>query len=69
TAAINGQMVVELAAVYQKPMTLDQGKTIAKTIAALMVKQGIVEFSTQAVALLLKTNMVTYVAGGADAGH
>jgi uncharacterized protein len=64
TAAINGQMVIELAAVYQKPMTLDQGKTIAKTIAALMVKQGIVEFSTQAIALLLKTNMVTYVAGG-----
>ncbi len=63
-AAINGQMVVEIAKLYQRPMTLDQGKTIAKTIATLMVKQGIVEFSTQAIALLLKTNMVTYVAGG-----
>jgi uncharacterized protein len=57
-------MVMELGQTYQRPMTLDQGKAIAKTLAALMVKQGVVEFSTQAVGLLLKHNPVTYVAGG-----
>jgi uncharacterized protein len=64
TAAINGQMVMELGQMYQRPMTLEQGKAIAKTLAALMVKQGVVEFSTQAIGLLLKHNPVTYVAGG-----
>ncbi|MBD2327557.1 DUF697 domain-containing protein [Alkalinema sp. FACHB-956] len=68
TAAISGQMVVELSHLYQKKFSLEQGKTIAKTLAELMVKLGIVEVSTQAIGVVLKTNAITYVAGGALQG-
>jgi uncharacterized protein len=64
TAAINGQMVIELSQLYQQKFSLNQGKTIATTLAGLMVKLGLVEVSTQAIGALLKTNLVTYVAGG-----
>ncbi|MEB3293143.1 MAG: DUF697 domain-containing protein [Synechococcales bacterium] len=68
TAAINAQMVVELSNLYQQKFSLEQGKAIAKTMAELMVKLGIVEISTQAIGMVLKTNVITYVAGGAVQG-
>lgn len=64
TAAINGQMVLELSNLYQQKFSLQQAKEIAGTLAGLMVKLGLVEISTRAIAHLLKTNAVTYVAGG-----
>jgi uncharacterized protein (DUF697 family) len=64
TAAINGQMVMELSNVYQRKLTLDQAKTVAATMASVMVKLGLVEISTQAIAGVLKTNAITFVAGG-----
>jgi uncharacterized protein len=63
-AAINGQMVRELGELYQQKFSLNQGKTVAATLAGLMVKLGLVEVSTQAIGAVLKTNFVTYVAGG-----
>jgi uncharacterized protein len=64
TAAINAQMVMDLSNLYQKKFSLEQAKTAATAIAGLMVKLGVVEVSTQAIGGILKTNAVTYVAGG-----
>ncbi len=64
TAAINGQMVVELSNLYQQKFSLEQAKQIAKNMAEIMIKLGIVEVSTQAIASVLKTNALTYMAGG-----
>jgi uncharacterized protein len=68
TAAINGQMVADLSSLYQQKFSLEQAKTIAKTLSELMIKLGIVEVSTQAVGAILKTNALTYMAGGAVQG-
>ncbi len=68
TAAINSQMVADLSNLYQQKFSLDQAKTIAKTLSELMIKLGIVEVSTQAIGALLKTNALTYMAGGAVQG-
>ena len=68
TAAINGQMVIELSQLYQQKFSLDQAKQIAKNMAEIMIKLGIVEVSTQAIASVLKTNALTYMAGGALQG-
>ena len=68
TAAVNGQMVIELSQLYQQKFSLDQAKQIAKNMAEIMIKLGIVEVSTQAIASVLKTNAFTYMAGGALQG-
>ncbi len=68
TAAINGQLVLDLSKLYQKPMTAAQAQVIAKALASLMLKLGIVEVSTQAIAAMLKTNAITYAAGGLAQG-
>ena len=68
TAAINAQMVLDLSQRYQQKFTLDQAKTIATTMAGTMVKLGLVEISTQAISTVLKTNFITFVAGGAIQG-
>ncbi len=68
TAAINGQMVVELSNLYQQKFSIEQAKQIAKNMAEIMIKLGIVEVSTQAIASVLKTNALTYMAGGALQG-
>jgi uncharacterized protein (DUF697 family) len=64
TAAINTQMVLDLGAVYQQKFSLDQAKNVTATLASQMMKLGLVELSTQAIAPLLKSNVLTYVAGG-----
>ncbi|NDJ18463.1 DUF697 domain-containing protein [Myxacorys almedinensis] len=68
TAAINAQMVMDLSKLYQRQFSLEHAKTIATTIASLMLKLGLVEISTQAIASILKTNAVTFVAGGVIQG-
>ena len=64
TAAINAQLVVDLGAVYQQQFSLDQAKEVAGTLAEQMVKLGLVEMSSQAIAPLLKSHALTFVAGG-----
>ena len=64
TATINTQMVMELGAIYQQKFSLDQAKNVTATLASQMMKLGLVELSTQAIAPLLKSNVLTYVAGG-----
>ncbi len=68
TAAINAQLVMDLSQLYQKKLTLEQAQVIAKALAALMLKLGVVEASTQAIGALLKTNAITYAAGGLAQG-
>ncbi|MCH4904763.1 DUF697 domain-containing protein [Cylindrospermopsis raciborskii CHAB3438] len=64
TVAITGQMVMDLGNIYQQKISLDQAQTVAKTLATLMFKLGLVELSTKAVTGFLKTNAVTFFAGG-----
>lgn len=64
TASINAQMVMDLGALYQQPFSLEQAKTVTGNLAAQMVKLGLVEMASQAIAPLLKSHALTYVAGG-----
>ena len=64
TAAVNAQMVVDLGAIYQQKFSIDQAQAAAGALGNVMLKLGLVELCTQTVAGVLKTNAVTYVAGG-----
>jgi uncharacterized protein (DUF697 family)/GTP-binding protein EngB required for normal cell division len=64
TAAITAQMVMDLGGIYQQKFSLDQAKTVAGEMGGLMLKLGLVELSTKAIGTVLKSNAVTYVAGG-----
>lgn len=68
STAINGQMIVDLGAVYGQTFSIEQAKKAAGTLAELLVKLGLVEVSTQALGSLLKTHATTYLAGGALQG-
>ncbi|MGK7926301.1 MAG: YcjF family protein [Spirulina sp.] len=68
TAAVSGQMLMDLGAIYQQKLSLSLGKNTAGAIGQLMVKLGIVELSTQAIGHFLKSNAITYVAGGVVQG-
>lgn len=68
TAAVNAQMLVDLSAIYQQKFSLSQAQTASGTIGKLMVQLGLVELSTNAIASLLKSNAITYLAGGAVQG-
>jgi uncharacterized protein len=64
TAAVNAQMVVDLGALYQQKFSLEQAQAAAGAMGNVMLKLGLVELCTQTVAGLLKTNAITFVAGG-----
>ncbi len=64
TAAVNAQMVVDLGAIYQQKFSLEQAQSAAGAMGNVMLKLGLVELCTQTVAGLLKTNAITFVAGG-----
>ncbi|MBE9003612.1 DUF697 domain-containing protein [Fortiea sp. LEGE XX443] len=64
TAAINAQMVIDLGNIYQQKFSLEQAQTVAGTMGGLMLKLGLVELSTKAVSSVLKSNAITFVAGG-----
>jgi uncharacterized protein len=64
TAAINAQMVIDLGGIYQQKFSLEQAQTVAGTMGGLMLKLGLVELSSKAVGTVLKSNAVTFVAGG-----
>ncbi|MDJ1175157.1 slr1306 family protein [Roseofilum capinflatum] len=66
TGAITGQLILDLAKIYQpnQSFTLQQGQKVAGTLGELIVKLGLVELSTQTITHVLKTNAITYTAGG-----
>jgi GTPase SAR1 family protein len=68
TAAINAQMVLDLGGVYQHKFSLEQGKTVAGEMGSLMLKLGLVELSTKTISTVLKSNAITFVAGGVVQG-
>ncbi len=68
TAAINAQMVIDLGGVYQQKFSLEQAKTVAGEMGSLMLKLGLVELSTKAISTVLKSNAITFVAGGVVQG-
>ena len=68
TAAINAQLVMELGATYQQKFSLQQAQAVAGTLGSLMLKLGLVELSTQTISGFLKSNAITFVAGGALQG-
>src|SRR6478672_3226200 len=68
TAAINAQMVIDLGAIYQQKFSLQQAQTLAGTLGSLMLKLGLVELSTQTIGGILKSNAITFVAGGIAQG-
>jgi len=68
TAAINAQLVMELGATYQQKFSLQQAQAVAGTLGSLMLKLGLVELSTQTIGGFLKSNAITFVAGGALQG-
>ena len=68
TGAINTQLLADLGAMYDRPLRLDQAKIATRTLAELMVKLGLVELATQAIAPLLKTHVLTFAAAGAAQG-
>jgi hypothetical protein len=68
TAAINAQMILDLGTLYRQKFSLQQAQKMAITLGSLILKLGLVELSTQAIAGLLKVNALTYVAGGCIQG-
>jgi uncharacterized protein len=68
TGAVTGQLVIDLGKIYQQKFSLEQGQAIARTLAEQIVKLGLVELSTQAITSILKSNAITFVAGGAVQG-
>lgn len=68
TAAINGQLLIDLSEIYQQRFSLDQAQNIATVMGKLMIQLGLVELSTQTISSLLKTNAITYLAGSTIQG-
>lgn len=68
TAAINAQLVMELGGIYQQKFSLQQAQAVAGTMGSLMIKLGLVELSTKTIGTVLKSNAITFVAGGAVQG-
>jgi GTPase SAR1 family protein len=68
TAAINAQLVMDLGSIYQQKFSLQQAQTVAGTMGSLMIKLGLVELSSKAIGIVLKSNAITFVAGGAVQG-
>lgn len=64
TAAINVQMILDLGTIYQQKFSVDQAQKVVTALGSLILKLGLVELSTRAIAGVLKTNAITYVAGG-----
>jgi uncharacterized protein len=64
TAAVNAQMIMDLGAIYQQKFSLEQAQVVASNLGGLLLKLGLVEFSTQTIGQILKTNPATYAIGG-----
>jgi uncharacterized protein len=66
--AINAQMLVDLGNIYEQKITLDRAQNATKAIGKTIVKLGLVEITSQTIVGLLKTNTITYIAGGTIQG-
>ncbi|NJN30802.1 MAG: YcjF family protein [Synechococcales cyanobacterium RM1_1_8] len=64
TAAVNSQLILDLSKIYRQPLSPDHAKTMATTLAEMLIKLGLVEVSSKLLGIALKSNGVTYLAGG-----
>lgn len=64
TGAINAQLIMDLGQIYHQKISLAQAENVVRVLAELLIKLGVVEFSTQTIGHLLKSNALTYIAGG-----
>ena len=63
-AAINTQMLVDLAKIYDRPLNFKQAQQLGITIAQQLLQLGCIEIATSAIASCFKVNAVTYAIGG-----
>ncbi len=63
-AAINTQMLIDLAKIYERPISFKQAQQFAITIAQQLLQLGCVEIATSAIASCFKVNALTYAIGG-----
>jgi small GTP-binding protein len=63
-AAINTQMLIDLAKIYDRPLNFKQAQKFALTIAQQLLQLGCVEIATSAIASCFKMNALTYAIGG-----
>ncbi|MFN3926745.1 MAG: DUF697 domain-containing protein [Pseudanabaenaceae cyanobacterium] len=61
---LNSQLLIEIAKIYNQPLSLDQAKQIAASMAKQLLQLGGIELITSAISSALKTNLVTYTIGG-----
>lgn len=64
-AAINAQMVVEISRVYNCPVSLEEGKRLALSLAKTLTGLGIVKGSMELLAWGLQANIATALVGRA----
>ena len=63
-AAINTQMLIDLAKIYDRALNFQQAKQFAVIIAQQLLQLGCVEIATSAIASFFKMNAITYAIGG-----
>jgi small GTP-binding protein len=63
-AAINTQMLLDLAKIYDRPLNFKQAQQLATTIAQQLLQLGCIEIATSAIASCFKVNAITYAIGG-----
>lgn len=63
-AAINTQMLMDLAKVYERSLNWSQARQYALIIAQNLLQLGCVEVATSAIAAFFKVNALTYAIGG-----
>jgi len=63
-AAINTQMLMDLAKVYERSLNWSQAQQYALIIAQNLLQLGCVEVATSAIATCFKVNALTYAIGG-----
>jgi uncharacterized protein len=68
TAAVNAQMVVEIAKVYGCDINLERGKELALSLAKTLISLGIARGTVELLTLALETNVGTFMIGRALQG-
>ncbi|GBO51924.1 hypothetical protein APA_3505 [Pseudanabaena sp. lw0831] len=63
-AAINTQMLIDLAKIYDRPLNFKQAQQFGLTIAQQLLQLGCIEIATSAIASFFKVNAITYAIGG-----
>jgi len=62
--AINTQMLLDIAKIYDRTLNLKQAQQLAATITQQLLQLGCIEIATSAIAACFKVNAITYAIGG-----